>query len=90
MNRLRKLAVAGRQCAVAETEDPGLVAVAGVTLTAIVALAIGALFLNQPTVQSEPTIDAAAEPVFARTASNALGPALEAERLREHELAAME
>ena len=65
-------------------------AVAGVTLTAIVALAIGALFLNQSTVQREPSVEAAAEPVFARAASNALGPALEAARLRTLELAAID
>jgi hypothetical protein len=88
VNRLRELA-RGRR-AVAESEGPGLVAVAGVTLTATVALAIGAQFLNQSIVQSQPSVDAAAEPGFARTASNTLGPALEAERLRTLELAAID
>jgi hypothetical protein len=67
------------------------VAGAGVTLTVIVAFSVGVLWLTlnrspeyQPTFQRDPPA------VFARTAIDALGPAIEAERLRTLELAALD
>jgi hypothetical protein len=90
VNRLRNFAVAGHTPAAFESEPPGVVT-GGVTLTVIVAFAVGALFLtlNRPP-EHQSTFNSDPPSVFARTAIDALGPALEAERLRTLELAAID